>query len=530
VGNVRIFLTHKPEKLKGALGMFQFYKKFIPNYSTILIPLNRLLLQKATFRWTEVEQEAFDCLRDKLKNAPFMQYPNDTGVFTLETDASTKSIGYILYQSRPNDVDGIVACGGRSLRGTKFNYTVTELEMLSIIDALNKYRHFLLGRHFIIKSDHISLRFINSLKDSSTGRLFRWSLSIQGFDFELIYVKGSSHTVADSLSRRNYPECTDSTMDKLNEDRIVHTIVSDNNTVGDKGCLSALCEQVYDGAGNLTETISDLVIKRLSYLVLPGSSKEDITATKEGGIRLEDVCEWLNEDCGIVVGMADIHTTVISWMQNKVYIQDGMVYAGKIAQVKGIDFSLIAQSIDGKAVGKHGSVQNGLSAHARPDTATRVIGTSLGGGSGNQEVMPTKLNAVAAEFLPAATNSSRAEQFIAGMNRGHLATQGARGLEIGQSNKVTVEEGTLMEVRTNTAQATVREVQALNMAQNESRLERDFPRSKKAMNESAVTEEHNKCYLTDNMQTRVSKRMSYLLRHAASSEKVAMSLQGYVDI
>jgi len=58
------------KKLKGALGMFQFYKKFIPNYSTIVIPINRLLLQKAIFRWTKVEQEAFDCLKDKLKNAP----------------------------------------------------------------------------------------------------------------------------------------------------------------------------------------------------------------------------------------------------------------------------------------------------------------------------------------------------------------------------------------------------------------------------------------------------------------------------
>jgi len=76
--------------------MFQFYKKYIPNYSAIVIPLNRLLFQKATFQWTTIEKEAFDCLRDKLRNALFMEYPNDTGVFTLETDASSKSIGFIL--------------------------------------------------------------------------------------------------------------------------------------------------------------------------------------------------------------------------------------------------------------------------------------------------------------------------------------------------------------------------------------------------------------------------------------------------
>jgi len=113
------------KKLKGALGMFQFYKKYIPGYSTLVAPLNRLLLKNAPFIWTAVEQEAFEIVRDKLKNAPFMQYPNDTGVFTLETDASTQSIGFILTQARSEGENGIVACGGRSLSGAEFNYGET---------------------------------------------------------------------------------------------------------------------------------------------------------------------------------------------------------------------------------------------------------------------------------------------------------------------------------------------------------------------------------------------------------------------
>jgi len=44
-----------------------------------------------------------------------------TGVFTLETNASAQALGYILYQSRPTGEDGIVACGGRSLRGAELN-------------------------------------------------------------------------------------------------------------------------------------------------------------------------------------------------------------------------------------------------------------------------------------------------------------------------------------------------------------------------------------------------------------------------
>jgi len=89
---------------------------------------------------------------------------------------------------------------------------------------------------------------------------------------------------------------------------------------------------MYDGAGDLTEMVRELVIKRLSYLVLPGSSEEDITVTKEGGIQMEDVCVWLSEDCGIIVNENDILHTVVSWMQDKVFVTNGMIHANKIVQ------------------------------------------------------------------------------------------------------------------------------------------------------------------------------------------------------
>jgi len=68
--------------------MFKFYKKYIPGYSRIIILVNRLILKNTTLLWTAVEQEAIDTLREGLKNAPFMEYLNVMGTFTLETDAS----------------------------------------------------------------------------------------------------------------------------------------------------------------------------------------------------------------------------------------------------------------------------------------------------------------------------------------------------------------------------------------------------------------------------------------------------------
>jgi len=171
--------------------------------------------------------------------------------------------------------------------------------MLSVVEALNKYRHFLLGPHFIIKSDHISLRFINSLKNSSVGRLYRWFLQIQGFDFELQYQKGSSHVVADSLSRCEYPECTDNTMDKLFLDQNIHAINQTCNKLHlpttetrsekkvrnmDNVCI--ISHKDYNESVALMEVIRDLIVKRVSYLLLPGSQNKDIKISQQGHIHL----------------------------------------------------------------------------------------------------------------------------------------------------------------------------------------------------------------------------------------------------
>jgi len=145
------------KKLRCVLGLFQFYKKFIPRYSHIVQTLNRLLGKDIEYKWTSVENEAFMALRDDLKNAPFMEYPTVNGKYTLITDASKSSTGYVLNQESEDGVQHLIACGGRSSQPAEKNYTITELEMLSLIEALGKYRHYLLGKHFVIRSDHVSL-------------------------------------------------------------------------------------------------------------------------------------------------------------------------------------------------------------------------------------------------------------------------------------------------------------------------------------------------------------------------------------
>jgi hypothetical protein len=82
------------------------------------------------------------------------------------------------------------------------NYSVTHLELLAVIWALKKFRHYILGTKFIVQTDHIALQSIRNTKDIHTGRMARWVLALQEYEpFEVQYCKGVTNTNADALSR-----------------------------------------------------------------------------------------------------------------------------------------------------------------------------------------------------------------------------------------------------------------------------------------------------------------------------------------
>jgi RNA:NAD 2'-phosphotransferase (TPT1/KptA family) len=161
-----------------------------------------------------------------------MNYPNATDQFVLITDASQKATGYILNQIGSDGQERIVACGGRSLRKAEQNYTITELELLSVVEAINKYRHYLLGKHFIIKSDHLSLKYLQSLKDSGVGRIYRWSIHLAPYSYTVEYIKGKLNPVADALSRREYEPEENAELEEILGEETVNSIT--NNTITNK--------------------------------------------------------------------------------------------------------------------------------------------------------------------------------------------------------------------------------------------------------------------------------------------------------
>ena len=95
----------------------------------------------------------------------------------------------------------VIAYAGRDFNATERNYSVTERKALAVIDGIKRFQAYLYGRQFYIHTDHSALKWLMSIQDP-TGRIARWSLLIQQFDFDIIHRTGVANGNADALSRR----------------------------------------------------------------------------------------------------------------------------------------------------------------------------------------------------------------------------------------------------------------------------------------------------------------------------------------
>ena len=116
--------------------MSSYYRRFVPNFSSIAQPLNQLTAKNAAFNWTIECEEAFMTLKGKLTSPPVLAYPHFDTEFTLETDALIRGLGAVLSQVQPDGKLHPVAYASRSLNHCERNYGVSELETLTVVWAV----------------------------------------------------------------------------------------------------------------------------------------------------------------------------------------------------------------------------------------------------------------------------------------------------------------------------------------------------------------------------------------------------------
>lgn len=194
--------TNKKE-VKRFLGIASWYRKFVPNFSSIAGPLNKLTsTNKKTnpFAWTTQAEESFNKLRELLVSAPILSCPNFNLPFQVHTDASDYGVGGMLTQT----IEGIehpIAYYSRTLTGPERNYSITEREALAVLVALEHWRCYLdNGIKFVVYTDHSALKWFLNLSNP-TGRLARWGVRLSAFNFEVKHRRGVDNVIPDALSR-----------------------------------------------------------------------------------------------------------------------------------------------------------------------------------------------------------------------------------------------------------------------------------------------------------------------------------------
>ena len=183
-----------PSDLRGFLGLTGFYRKFIRACAATASPLMALLC-KDKFQWNPEAQSAFERLKSLMTQAPILAPPDFTIPFYLETNASGTAIGAILLQnSRPIAFFSKHLCP-RMQRASTYVH-----ELHAIMSAVRKWRHYLLGHHFFILTDHQSLKELMS-QVIQTPEQQHYLVKLLGFDYKIQYKPGSHNVVADALSR-----------------------------------------------------------------------------------------------------------------------------------------------------------------------------------------------------------------------------------------------------------------------------------------------------------------------------------------
>lgn len=181
------------KQLRGFLGLIGYYRCFIKGYVAIASPLTESL-KKDGFLWNSQATEAFKNLKQAMTNAPVLALPDFDQPFILETDASDSGIGAILSQAKH-----LIAYFSRKLSPRMQKQSTYVRELYAISEVISKFRHYLLGHKFIIRTDQKSIKSLTE-QAIQTPEQQAWLHKFPDYDFVIEYKPEKENIAADALS------------------------------------------------------------------------------------------------------------------------------------------------------------------------------------------------------------------------------------------------------------------------------------------------------------------------------------------
>lgn len=193
------------KELQAALGLINYYRKFLPDMAQQTFHMRALLQKNAVYEWTDLHEQEFRYLLTQLLKKPLLHYPCMDLPFVLYTDASAHGVGWILTQ-RHDDPDTthstevIVRMGSKSLTTGERNASTIDRELLGILKAMRDCHYLIDGHSVVVFTDHKPLTYALKEQPCNDRNARVINLLLQ-YRVVIKYLKGKDNVVADALSR-----------------------------------------------------------------------------------------------------------------------------------------------------------------------------------------------------------------------------------------------------------------------------------------------------------------------------------------
>ena len=197
------------EKLHSAMGLIAYYRKFIQNFAMFARPIYAKIKRTADWPkneepvYSDIEASNFVRLRDALKGEQVLAHPDWTRPFELHTDACKLGLGAVIVQ-KVGTVHRPISFASRSLTKAEMNYSQWELECLAIVWAMRLFRMYLALAEFLVVTDATAAKRIMEGSKNDAGRVVRWALAVQEFDYTIVQRPASALAAPDGLSRYSH--------------------------------------------------------------------------------------------------------------------------------------------------------------------------------------------------------------------------------------------------------------------------------------------------------------------------------------
>lgn len=305
------------------LGFANYSRDHIPNFAEISGALYELTGSKATFHWERKHGQAFSQLKEVLINPPVLSFPSkDGGSFILDCDASNYSVGGCLSQLQ-DGVEKVIAYSSFVLAPYQRRYCTTRKELLAVVRLTRQFRHYLLGKKFIVRTDHNSLIWLMRFRYIE-GQLARWLEELSQYSMHIIHRAGKKHLNADALSR-------------MPDDLVFCSNYEAEKKVEDLPCGGCkFCKRAHEQWERFEEEVDYFVPLCVRSIIVDGlegvSAKfknEDLAKLQRDDLDLSKLIQWVEQEekpperevmkCG--------ETVKFFWLNfNLLVMQNGVLY------------------------------------------------------------------------------------------------------------------------------------------------------------------------------------------------------------